>query len=166
MKKTISVMLLCLMIVGIFAGCGKQGTGQQQMAMMGNPWSQWMSIEEAEAAADFSFGLPAVIDARFYADEIRTMNNELIEVVYRDQTLEICVRKQKGEGQDISGDYNEYETCTEENIDGATVIQYSNSDNDAVKQLVSYNGFSWSFVAPNGYGEGSGLVFVYAILEE
>ena len=122
------------------------------MVAIGNPWSDWDSIEEAEAAVGFSFALPEVIADTYVAEVFRTMNDELIEVVYRDEGFEVCVRKRKGEGQDISGDYNVYEICEETDYYGAVIMNYLNSVDPAAKQIISYHGYSWSLVAPNGYG--------------
>ena len=167
MKKLITV-LLCLVLPVLLAACGAAEEEEAEAApvtQMGNPWSTWESIAEAEEAVGFSFGLPEVLADTYAAAEIQTMNGELIEVVYRDEAFEVCVRKQAGEGQDISGDYNRYDTCTEEKIGGGTVVYYSNSGNDAVRQQVSYQGYSWSLVAPNGYWGDSGAAFLNAILE-
>ena len=169
MKKNASIILLSCIISAIFVGCGNQPVAKEQISqttMIGNPWSDWDSIEEAESVISFSFGLPEVIADRYNAVSIRTLNKELIEVVYLDEGFEVCVRKQKGEGQDISGDYNKYETCTESNHDGGTIIDYHNSNNDAVKQLISYKGYSWSLVAPNGYWGDSNWDFANKILEQ
>jgi hypothetical protein len=89
MKKIISIILFCLIISTIYVGCGKQMEENEktsQTAAIGNPWSDWDSIEEAESVIGFLFGLPEV----------------------------------------IAESYN------------------------AVKQIISYNGYSWSLVAPNG----------------
>lgn len=164
MKKAVFVVLLFLFLS---AGCGNQTAAQGQTSQktaMGNPWSDWASIVEAETAAGFSFDLPEVIADRYTAVVFRTLNNELLEIVYGGMDCEICVRKQKGEGQDISGDYNQYDVCEEEHIDGGTVFYYYNSDSNAEKQIISYQGFSWSIVASDGYGDGSHGDFVREIL--
>ena len=173
MKKTISILILSLLIAGVFTGCSTQTEPQKQTSsttvttMIGNPWSTWDSIEEAETAVGFEFGLPEVIAESYNAVTVRTMQNEMIEVVYRNEDVEVCVRKQKGEGQDISGDYNQYETCTETNLDNdATLIEHTNSNNNAIKQLLSCNGYSWSLVAQDGYSGISNLDFVNMILEQ
>ena len=168
MKKAGIVVLLCLILFVICVGCGKQTEEKaqtSQTAAIGNPWSDWDSIEEAESAIGFSFGLPEVIADSYTVVSIRTLNNELMEVVYRDESFEVRVRKQKGEGQDISGDYNKYETCTETNYNGGTVTHYHNAKNQAAKQLISYNGYSWSLVAPNGYRGDSNRDFLSKIRE-
>lgn len=169
MKKVVSIILLCLIISTIYVGCGKQMKENEQIsqtATIGNPWSDWDSIEEAESVIGFSFGLPEVIADSYNAVSVRTMNDKLIEVVYCDKDFEVCVRKQKGEGQDISGDYNKYETCTETNYSGGTITNYHNSDNNAVKQIISYKGYSWSLVAPNGCWGDSNWDFVSKIWEQ
>ena len=169
MKKNTSIILLWCIIAAIFVGCGNRTIAQEQLSQttaIGNPWSDWDSIEEAESVISFSFDLPEVIAGSYHAVSFRTLNTELIEVVYRNEGFEVCVRKQKGEGQDISGDYNKYETCTETNHNGSMIISYHNSHNNAVKQLISYKGYSWSFVAPNGYWGDSNWDFVSIIFEQ
>ena len=169
MKKPICVILLCLIFFTVCVGCRNQVAEQAQASQtvaIANPWSDWDSIEEAESAIGFTFGLPEVIADSYTAVRIRTLNKDLIEVVYCDESFEVCVRKQKGEGQDISGDYNKYETRTEENYNGGTIISCQNTNNDAVKQLISYNGYSWSLVAPNGYWGDSNWDFVSKIWEQ
>ena len=169
MKNVVSIILVCLLIPAVFIGCGTQTVEQDQgsqMVAMGNPWSDWDSMEEAEEAVGFSFELPEVIGDRYTAVAFRTMNNELIEIIYRDAEHEIRVRKQKGEGLDISGDYTQYDICTEENINGAAITHYHTSDSTAVKQLISYGGYSWSIVAYDGYQGDSDLALVRQILEQ
>ena len=166
MKRMIA-MLLCLVLPFVFTRCAAAKTEKQEItnAAIANPWSAWSSVAEAEQAAGFSFGLPEVIAGTYVADEIRTMNTELIEVVYRDGDREVRVRKQEGEGQDISGDYNTYDIRTEESYRGGTIISCHSTNNNAVKQLVSYGGYSWSLVAANGYWGDSNLDFLRYIWE-
>ena len=168
MKRFVAILLLCVVVSVILAGCGNESTDTGEMSQstaIGNPWSDWASMEEAEAAVGFSFGIPEVIADSFTAAAFRTLNDELIEIIYLDGDSEICVRKMAGEDQDISGDYNQYDTCTEETIDGGNVVYYYNSGNNAVKQLISYKSYSWSLVAPNGCGDNSDWSLVKEISE-
>lgn len=167
MKRFIKI-LVCMVFPLLLVGCGTTKAEEEnvsQTTQIGNPWSSWSSAEEAELAVGFSFGLPDVIADTYTADAFRTMNNELLEVVYRDGDSEIRVRKQKGEGQDISGDYNTYEFCDEQNMNGGTVTSWHNSDNNAVKQLVSYQGYSWSLVASDGWWGDANLDFLNCVWE-
>ena len=168
MKKVIVIILLCLITFSFLIGCENPKVvhkTKSQTTSIGNPWSDWETVDEAEAATGFSFGLPEVVADSYQSVAFRTLNRELIEVIYHDEDLEVRVRKQKGEGQDISGDYNQYDTCTEETFDGGTSSYYCNSGNNAVKQLISYKGYSWSLVAPNGYGDDSNWDFASEVLE-
>lgn len=166
MKRNAAWILLCLTFASLFTGC--KNTVQKEKTAptiaIANPWSNWDSLEEAEAAAGFSFGLPEKIADRYEAAEYRTMNRQLIEVIYRDHETEVRVRKAKGEGQDISGDYNTYDTCTEENIDGGTVTTYRNSGSNGVKQLIFCQNDSWSITAPEGFAGDDNHDFVSSIL--
>ena len=169
MKKFVLILLLCFVASNILIGCGKRTSEPapiSQSVAIGNPWSNWTSIEEAENAVGFSFGLPEVIANNFTASAFRTMNNELLEVIYRDEEYEIRVRKQTGEDQDISGDYNQYDMCTEKTIDGGKITYYHNSGNSAVKQLISYSGYSWSLVALNGYGDNLDWDFAGEVIQD
>ena len=158
MKKCITLVLCCLIL---FAGCGKQES-QSQTTFIGNPWSDWESLQEAETAVGFTFGLPESI-GNYTAAAFRTLNNELIEIIYRDGDSEVRVRKQTGEGQDISGDYNQYDTCTEEAMNGGTIVHYHNSHNNAVKQIISYDGYSWSITASEAFPEDANRDFLNLI---
>ena len=165
MKKRMIVILSFLILSVLLIGCGKEQP-QAQTTFIGNPWSDWTSMEEAEAAAGFSFGLPEVIADGYSAAVFRTMNNQLIEIIYRNGDSEIRVRKQAGEGQDISGDYNKYNISAEETIRGGTVTHYHNSESNALKQVISYNGYSWSVTASDGFPGDSNRDFLNLIFGE
>ena len=165
MQKLLTFVLAAALLLSA-SGCASSTTEPEPtppVTQIANPWTDWSSIEEAELAVGFSFGLPDTIADRYTVKSIRTMNNVLMEVTYHDDGLTVCVRKQLGEGQDISGDYNQYETCSETNFNGGSMTGYSNSADPAIKQLISYQGYSWSLVAPNGYGDDSGEAFLSLI---
>ena len=168
MQKLLAFVLAVVLILP-FSGC-TSSTAEPEVTppitQIANPWKDWSSIAEAEQVVGFSFGLPDRISDRYAVDTIRTMNTELIEVIYRDEEFKVRVRKQKGEGQDISGDYNQYDTRSESHINGGTVIQHSNTGSNAAKHLISCNGFSWSLVAANGYHADADRAFLSSILEQ
>ena len=168
MKKLISIILICLIIPAAFVGCGNNAPEPEYntTVAIGNPWQEWTSIAEAEDAVGFPFGLPHVIADSYKAAEFRTMNKELIEIVYRSDELEVCVRKRADEGEDISGDYNQYESCTETQQGGAAITTYHNTGNNATKQLISCNGYAWSLVAEKGFAGDSANDFLNAILAQ
>ena len=111
LMRKICIILVALVLSMLFLGCAITDDTQQSdhaNAELPNPWDEWSSLDDAEKAVGFEFGLPAVITDSYKSDSFRTLNNELIEVVYHDGKYEVTIRQQKGEGQDISGDYNEY----------------------------------------------------------
>ena len=152
MKKYI-IMLLCVGVMALIAGCGaeeqEQAQGNPGGMMIGNPWSDHGSLAEAEAATGFMFGLPETVDG-YTADVFRTMSGTLLEVRYHSGEAEICIRKQQGEGQDISGDYNVYENSKESQQNGGTITVDSNEAGEVVRQIISFKGYSWSVVASDG----------------
>ena len=162
MKKIFAIFLILILAL---TACSNGKEEAPQTAQIGNPWKQWSSIAEAEKATEFPFGLPEVIGEKDVSDGFRTMNGELMEVIYHFEDYEVIVRKSLGEGRDISGDYNSYEICTEESYNGIAITRYHNSASSATRLTFSHQGFSWSLVAPNGFGTDSHEVFLNEILK-
>ena len=166
MKRiTISLLLTALLL----AGCGaqqaplaetSQTTGTVQIS---NPWKTYETLADAETAAGFALGIPETVDL-YRAEVFRVMSGQLLEVTYRGGETEVTVRKISGEGQDVSGVYNTYETITKTDRSDGSVTE--KTDGTEVLTLVSHGGWSWSLYAPNGYEGGSAESFLSAILEE
>ena len=168
MKKVAVMILICLAVFSSIIGCAATKAAQEpqkQTTAIGNPWSDWDCLQDAEAAVGFSLGLPEMIGGSYTAEAFRTMKGALLEVIYRDGEYEVRVRKQKGEGQDISGDYTQYDTGTEEPIEDGTMTTWRDSASGAVKQIISCQGYSWSLTAPNGYWGDSNADFVNQIIK-
>ena len=56
MKRIPLIILVCFVASVILAGCGNQTDEPEQISQsvgIANPWSDWISMEEAEAAAGF-----------------------------------------------------------------------------------------------------------------
>lgn len=80
----------------------------QDSMQLANPWSEFDSLEEAEADADVEIALPESyqrFDHRIY----RAMRREMLEVIYQDADGQegFRIRKSHDVG-DISGDYTSY----------------------------------------------------------
>ena len=80
----------------------------QDSVQIANPWSEFDSLEEAEADADVEIALPESyqrFDHRIY----RAMRGEMLEVIYQDADGQEGFRIRKSRGsEDISGDYTSY----------------------------------------------------------
>lgn len=159
MKKNV---LICLLALCLLAGCGGEKT--EETVGLANPWVAYSSLEKAEAAVGFDFPLPETVADSYRAESFRVMNDQMIEVTYRDDTtLEVTVRQQAGEGQDISGDYRTYEDVRTAEGDGWT--NTTKFGYGGVLQLVSCGGYSYSLHAPSGYwGDSNGdfLRYLYS----
>lgn len=85
-----------------------------------NPWIDCTSLEEAGKLAGFSFTTPDALEG--YPEKyIAAIENEIAEVIFSNEDgAEVCLRKGVGT-DDISGDYNVYETTETRTIDGKTV---------------------------------------------
>lgn len=163
MKKIAVILILCLALPFFLFGCGKDE--EMGNTMIANPWKNHESLNEAEKAVGFEFCLPEDLGNGFVAESFRTMNNELLELNYIKGELKVCVRKQPGEGQDISGDYTNYEIINESSSDGAKISEYSSAEHSSVKIIISHDGYSWSLVAFNGFGENYSGEFLSEILK-
>ena len=152
MKKTMLIFMVCLQL----AGCGSTVPAPETteetapVLQLANPWKDYASLEEAEAACGLDFPLEDVVADSYQAESYRVLNGELLEVTYRDATLEVTVRMQAGEGRDLSGVYAEFENISTLETEAHTLISKKIKDGGIV-QLISKDGYSYSFSAPNHY---------------
>ena len=159
MKYMIIPMLFCLLLVG----CGTAPVESSAPTMeittqLANPWKDYPSLAEAEAACGLTFPMPALIGDNYAAESFRVMNGELLEVRYRDGDFSVIVRMQAGEGQDLSGIYGEFENIQTSVFDGATIT--SKDIDDGIVQLISKDGYSYSLYAPKHYVGDSNIEFL------
>ena len=166
MKKTMLIFMVCLLL----AGCGSTAQSPETteetapVLQMGNPWKDYASLEEAEAACGLDFPLEDVVANSYQAESYRVLNGQLMEVTYRDDRFEVTVRMQAGEGQDISGVYAEFENISTFETETYTITNKIIKDGGMV-QLISMDGYSYSFYAPNHYWGDSNADFL-AFLNE
>ena len=164
MRTAMIVILLCLLLVG----CSKETapvetapSATEISLQLANPWKSYDSLEGAEAASGLSFPMPETVADSYAAESFRVMNGQLLEVVYRYRELEVTVRMEAGEGQDLSGVYGEFENVQTVQIDGATITGM-NIDG-GVLQLISKDGYSYSLYAPHHYWGDSNVEFLQYI---
>lgn len=100
----------------------------QERMQIANPWSEFDSLEEAEADADVEIALPESyqrFDHRIY----RAMRGEMLEVIYQDADGQEGFRIRKSRGsEDISGDYTSYAQKKTLAIHGRSVETRGNND--------------------------------------
>jgi hypothetical protein len=151
-------------------GCSKEAVPAQTTTptaevstQLANPWKDYVSLEEAEAASGLDFPMPETIADSYVAESFRVMNSQLLEVRYRDGDFPVTVRMQTGEGQDLSGVYGEFENPHTFEVNGATIKVMS--IDAGVLQLISKDGYSYSLHAPNDYWGDSNIEFLQYIYD-
>ena len=159
MKYRIIPLLLCLLLTGCSTKTAAfSAPNAEAFTQIANPWKDYASLSEAEAACGLDFPMPETIADSYVAESFRVMNGELLEVHYRDGDFSVTVRMQAGEGQDLSGVYGEFENVQTVEADGATITGM-NIDGGVV-QLISKDGYSYSLYAPNHYWGDSNVEFL------
>lgn len=115
-----------------------------------NPWSEVASADEAASGAGFDeFDVPETLEeyglGRGYETIYRCMKG-IAEVRYELGAARITVRKGSPvEGDDISGDYNQYAlTWTQDIDDDLIAICSGNQEDKAIKIIWENDGFDYS----------------------
>ena len=165
MKKYLTFLIICLLLSGCSSDMQSTATTDlsQPSLTIGNPWRDYDSLEEAEAASGLNFPLPEVIADSYIAESFRVMNGELLEVIYLDGEYKVSIRMKAGENQDISGVYGEFENVKTHETDGATITGMH--IDGGILQLISKDGYSYSLYAPNHYWGDSNVEFLQYIYD-
>lgn len=161
MKKVMLILLVCLLL----SGCGSITPSPENTpetfppTQLGNPWKNYNTLEAAETACGLNFPLEDVVANSYRADTYRVMNGELLEVTYRDDIFEVIVRMQSGADLDLCGLYVEFESSSTSKTETYTITGKIIKDGGIV-QLISKDGYSYSFYAPNHYWGDSNADFL------
>lgn len=105
-----------------------------------NPWSEVNTIEEAEKITGFKFSIPETINNETISN-ISVMDDTLISVDYGEN---ITIRK-SSVLEDISGDYNQYDSSETQTIQDVDVTIQSNTTTYSItwnKDNYSYSLYS------------------------
>lgn len=139
MKKILAVTLVLMLVLA--AGCAAQPkdapeTPPEQTAGVGmaNPWTEYDSLEEAEAAAGFQFPQPKW-DVDYDAVTYRVMDG-IIEIIYAQDDGQVMTLRKGADETDISGDHNDY--SFNETRDGITVKGETNEQGDILCKTAAW----------------------------
>lgn len=161
------IVITLLLAAALLTGCGANGNAPAETTppagntQIANPWSNYDTLAEAEAAVGFALEIPETVGS-YQADAFRVMSGKLLEIIYYSGDAKATVRKIEGEDQDISGVYNTYESVTESERGGGKVVEKTNGTE--VLTLISADGYSWAIYASEGFPDGTD--FLSAILAE
>ena len=161
MEYRIIAVLLCLLLVGCSAKRDPVETSapvEEASTQIANPWKDYASLVDAEAACGLTFPRPKLVADNYVAESFRVMNGELLEVRYHDRDFSVTVRMQAGEDRDLSGIYGEFENIQTSVFDGATIT--SKDIDGGIVQLISKDGYSYSLYAPKHYVGDSNVEFL------
>ena len=150
MKKTVTSIICTLILTLALAACGA-GNGRTADKENGEnvqipaPWTDYNSVEEAEAQAGFDITAPERI-GNYEFDFARVFDDGMLELIYTGTGGDsVSVRKAEGKG-DISGDYNEYAESDVLEAGGVTVTAKGNGEGISLA-LWEADGYTYSMSA-------------------
>lgn len=166
-RMAIAVMLVVSLVAAPLGGCKAQGDANEgstgtsadanrsQAEQVANPWVDCPSLDEAESVAGFQASMPAALDG--YGDaSFQAVSGETIQATYGDTAAAsapvACVRKSLGEGQDVSGDYNDYPDSGTVDVEGAEV-SLRGSGGSWSAATWDRDGFSYAITLTGGQDE-------------
>lgn len=123
--KKLFVCVLSMILVLAMAACGGKTVAETRTVenvRIPNPWQECTSLEEAGKLAGFSFIAPEEVEG-YTKKYIAAIENEIAQVIFsngEEKNSNLYFRKGVGT-EDISGDYNTYETVEEQTVGGKTV---------------------------------------------
>ena len=115
---------------------------------LANPFVSCATLAEAEQIAGFSMKLPDRIPNWVQQTAIRAVDSNLIEVTYEGQGRELMIRKGAG-SEDISGDYNSYDSQKTVTVDGCQVT-VKGEDGKMAVAVWTRDGYTYAVSAAPG----------------
>ena len=150
MKKTGAFLILLVFVLALSACTVHSDTSSasSESTQIPNPFTEYDSLQEAAKAVGFDLTAPESLDG--YPDVYYRVDAEdkLLEVQYRNESNEICIRKAPGDS-DISGDYNTYQNNAEKDIAGRSVTLRS-ADSVYYGAVWTKDGYSYSVYSDFG----------------
>lgn len=123
---------------------------RDETAQIPNPWQECASLEEAGELAGFSFTAPETVDG-LPERYIAAIENDVAEVIFsnggEDDSM-LYFRKGVGT-EDISGDYNSYDTVEEQVIGDRTVTC---KGHDGLVYTATWNDGTYSYAVMSNAG--------------
>ena len=159
MMKKIIVFVLCTIMALSTVACSSKviekekdpSVSKENSVQIPNPFVDCETLEMAKQLAGFNISLPEKMPKDFTQNEIRAIENNMIEVNYKNGDDEIYIRKAKG-NEDISGDYNEY---NEKNTITIGNLNVTTKGNDNMIQVVIWNDGDYTYaIGTNNDGKG------------
>lgn len=169
MKKVVVgiTLVLALVLSLTLVGCSsaKDDTADKDSAenvQIPNPWTDFDTLEAAEAQAGFALAAPEHIGA-YAPGGFRVFDTGMLEVVYADSAQHtLCLRKAMS-AEDISGDYTTYAQRQTLDVDGVAVTA-DGSDGWICRAVWQADGYAYAITAAEGISEEALTEAVAAVM--
>ncbi len=145
--KTRLLALVCCLCTLSLAACGAKEAApasEAPGAQIANPFVDYATLAEAEAAAGFPLSAPLSIDG-FDEPMIQLMSGKMLQLIFRSGDDRLIIRKQSGT-DDCSGDYNSYPETKTAKINGSSVT-LKGADGKYRTAVWTANGWSYAVVS-------------------
>lgn len=143
MKRRFFALFCCFGAL-FFAACGVKETTAAPGAQLANPFVDYATLAEAEAAAGFTLAAPDRIDG-WDAPIVQLMSGKMLQLIFRSGDDRLIIRKQSGT-DDISGDYNSYPETKTAKINGSSVT-LKGADGKFSTAVWTAGGYSYAVVS-------------------
>lgn len=173
MKKSRANLFCALVIVlctaMLCAACGEQ-TGRveesqsidESTVQIANPFESCETLDEAIELAGFEMTAPESAKEGFDEREIRAIKGQVIEIIYKNGSERITVRKGAGT-DDISGDYNEYETIAQANVGETKAVLKINGE-AVMAATWTTEEHAFAITTTDGMSEKEALAIIKAVI--
>ena len=170
MKKQLVTLSLCAALCLSMSACGNNvqprdnadSPTTNQSQQIPNPLVDYNTLENAAKAAGFDITLPEKV-ADSDTVSFRAMEGEMLEIIYSangDETARL--RKSLGT-DDISGDYNNYETISPAATDNGTEVTLKGNDDLVYVATWQDEDYTYSLSIKNGAASEEVLNIVSSI---
>lgn len=105
----------------------KKAGGKSENTQIPNPVVEYKTVEDAEKAIDFKAPTPEKLPKGYELNSVSVISNEIFQIFYKNGENEILYRSAKG-SEDISGDYNKYETVKKLKTDSLEITAKGNGE--------------------------------------
>ena len=127
-----------------------------------NPWGDYVTLDEAAAAAGVSFTLPD--EYRSDANIYRAMPGKMLEILVPDGDGVIRIRVTPVTDEDITGDYNVYELDPVEQINDVNVVVKSHNQGEANVAVWSDDTYTYAVLNADGMNRDDAFDMIGSII--
>lgn len=151
-----AILMLAVMMPSLLKPAENTPADQKPPVQLVNPAVSVETLEEAEAITGFALECPETF-GEWNRSGIAVNNGKMIDVTYtdKDENARMHIRKAAGE-DDISGDYNTYDSA-EETSAGSKTVTLKGNDQTVSLMIFTENGYSYSVNMDEGLSREDAL---------